>query len=81
MAGTCAYDPAARFALKDSNNALNAATEQFGVQLVGVAAAGAPTGMAGVFVAGFREFSRLRKQAGIASGQLLEGSRRAMRVE
>ena len=42
--------------------------------------AGAPTGMAGVFVAGFREFSRLRKQAGIAGGQLLEGSRRAMRV-
>jgi biopolymer transport protein TolQ len=42
--------------------------------------AGSPTGMAGVFVAGFREFSRLRKQAGIASGQLLEGSRRAMRV-
>jgi biopolymer transport protein TolQ len=41
---------------------------------------GSPTGMAGVFVAGFREFSRLRKQAGIASGQLLEGSRRAMRV-
>jgi biopolymer transport protein TolQ len=41
---------------------------------------GAPTGMAGVFVAGFREFSRLRKQAGIGSAQLLEGSRRAMRV-
>jgi len=42
--------------------------------------AGSPTGMAGVFVAGFREFSRLRKQAGITGGQLLEGSRRAMRV-
>jgi biopolymer transport protein TolQ len=41
---------------------------------------GAPSGMAGVFVAGFREFSRLRKQAGISSAQLLEGSRRAMRV-
>ena len=41
---------------------------------------GSPTGMAGVFVAGFREFSRLRKQAGISSAQLLEGSRRAMRV-
>ena len=41
---------------------------------------GAPSGMAGVFVAGFREFSRLRKQAGIAGAQLLEGSRRAMRV-
>jgi biopolymer transport protein TolQ len=42
--------------------------------------AGSPTGMAGVFVAGFREFSRLRKQAGISGVQLLEGSRRAMRV-
>ena len=41
---------------------------------------GAPSGMAGVFVAGFCEFSRLRKQAGISSAQLLEGSRRAMRV-
>jgi biopolymer transport protein TolQ len=41
---------------------------------------GSPPGMAGVFVAGFREFSRLRKQAGIGSAQLLEGSRRAMRV-
>jgi biopolymer transport protein TolQ len=41
---------------------------------------GSPTGMAGVFVAGFREFSRLRKQPSIPSGQLLEGSRRAMRV-
>ena len=41
---------------------------------------GSPTGMAGVFVAGFREFSRLRKQSGISSAQLLEGSRRAMRV-
>jgi biopolymer transport protein TolQ len=42
--------------------------------------AGSPTGMAGVFVAGFREFSRLRRQPGLGSGQLLEGSRRAMRV-
>jgi biopolymer transport protein TolQ len=41
---------------------------------------GGPTGMAGVFVAGFREFLRLRKQAGIGGAQLLEGSRRAMRV-
>jgi biopolymer transport protein TolQ len=40
----------------------------------------APHGMAGVFVAGFREFSRLRKQLGLAGPQLLEGSRRAMRV-
>ena len=42
--------------------------------------AGAPSGMAGVFVAGFREFSRLRKQVGISGAPLLEGSRRAMRV-
>jgi len=41
---------------------------------------GSPTGMAGVFVAGFREFSRLRRQAGIGAAELLEGSRRAMRV-
>ncbi len=41
---------------------------------------GSPTGMAGLFVAGFREFSRLRKQAGMAGAQLLEGSRRAMKV-
>jgi biopolymer transport protein TolQ len=41
---------------------------------------GAPGGMAGVFIAGFREFSRLRKQVGMSGAQLLEGSRRAMRV-
>jgi biopolymer transport protein TolQ len=41
---------------------------------------GSPTGMSGVFVAGFREFSRLRKQVGMSGAQLLEGSRRAMRV-
>ena len=41
---------------------------------------GSPSGMSGVFVAGFREFSRLRKQVGISGAQLLEGSRRAMRV-
>jgi biopolymer transport protein TolQ len=40
----------------------------------------AATGMAGVFVAGFREFSRLRRQAGLGGGELLEGSRRAMKV-
>ena len=39
-----------------------------------------PTGMAGVFVAGFREFSRLRQQVGLGGGPLLEGSRRAMKV-
>jgi biopolymer transport protein TolQ len=38
------------------------------------------TGMASVFVAGFREFSRLRQQFGLGGGQLLEGTRRAMKV-
>jgi biopolymer transport protein TolQ len=39
-----------------------------------------PTGMASVFVSGFREFSRLRQQAGLGGAQLLEGTRRAMKV-
>jgi biopolymer transport protein TolQ len=38
------------------------------------------TGMSAIFVSGFREFSRLRHQAGISGAHLLEGSRRAMRV-
>jgi biopolymer transport protein TolQ len=38
-----------------------------------------PTGMADIFVSGFREFSRLKSQ-GVAGAQLLDGSRRAMRV-
>ena len=37
-------------------------------------------GMAGLFVSGFREFSRLRQQSGLDGAQLLEGSRRAMKV-
>ncbi len=37
-------------------------------------------GMAGIFEAGFREFGRLNTQQGLASGQVLEGARRAMRV-
>jgi biopolymer transport protein TolQ len=41
---------------------------------------GSPAGMSGVFFAGFREFSRLRQQAGLGGAQLLEGSRRAMKV-
>ncbi|HVN41879.1 MAG TPA: protein TolQ, partial [Steroidobacteraceae bacterium] len=40
----------------------------------------APTGMAGIFVSGFREFSRLKSQLGLAGAQLLDGSRRAMKV-
>ena len=37
------------------------------------------TGMAGIFVSGFREFSRL-KSHGLAGAQLLDGARRAMKV-
>jgi biopolymer transport protein TolQ len=37
-------------------------------------------GMSTIFEAGFREFQRLNRQAGLSSGQVLEGSRRAMRV-
>jgi biopolymer transport protein TolQ len=44
-----------------------------------IEAAGGATGMAGIFEFGFREFARLR-QAHAAPDQLLEGSRRAMRV-
>ena len=40
----------------------------------------APTDMAGVFVAGFRAFRRLREQPGLNSGQIVEGAQRAMRV-
>jgi biopolymer transport protein TolQ len=40
---------------------------------------GGSTGMAGIFEFGFREFARLRQSAA-APEQLLEGSRRAMRV-
>ena len=38
------------------------------------------SGMSAIFVSGFREFSRLRSQLGLAGAQLLDGSRRAMRV-
>jgi len=37
-------------------------------------------GMERIFEAGFREFGRLRQQAGMTSPQLLDGSRRSMRV-
>jgi biopolymer transport protein TolQ len=40
---------------------------------------GGATGMTSIFEFGFREFARLR-QSGVPSDQLLEGSRRAMRV-
>ena len=38
------------------------------------------SGMESIFEFGFREFSRLRKQASIDAAQLMEGARRAMRV-
>jgi biopolymer transport protein TolQ len=38
-----------------------------------------PQGMAGIFEAGFREFGKL-KQSSLAGEQVIEGSRRAMRV-
>jgi biopolymer transport protein TolQ len=37
-------------------------------------------GAASIFVAGFKEYLKLRQKAGITSGELLEGSRRAMRI-
>jgi biopolymer transport protein TolQ len=43
-------------------------------------AAAPASGMAGLFVSGFREFTRLRQQAGLGGAPLLEGSRRAMKV-
>lgn len=42
--------------------------------------AGQQTGMSGIFVSGFREFSRLRQKLGIVGPQLLDGARRAMKV-
>jgi biopolymer transport protein TolQ len=41
---------------------------------------GNASGMERIFEVGFREFSRLRAQGGVAADMLLEGSRRAMRV-
>jgi biopolymer transport protein TolQ len=41
---------------------------------------GAASGMESIFEFGFREFSRLRKQAVIDAAQLMEGARRAMKV-
>ena len=44
------------------------------------AKAGIRGGMETIFESGFREFARLRQQAGLSSGQILEGAQRAMRV-
>jgi biopolymer transport protein TolQ len=46
----------------------------------GIESRGGATGMASIFEFGFREFARLRQPGGIPAEQLLEGSRRAMRV-
>ena len=40
----------------------------------------APFGMAGIFESGFREFGRLKKEGGLSSQQIVEGSRRSMHV-
>ena len=37
-------------------------------------------GSAAIFVAGFKEYMKLRQKEGVSSGELLEGARRAMRV-
>jgi biopolymer transport protein TolQ len=37
-------------------------------------------GQAVIFVAGFKEYMKLRQKEGISSGELLEGARRSMRV-
>ncbi|ABA56675.1 protein TolQ [Nitrosococcus oceani] len=39
-----------------------------------------PGGMEGIFLAGFSEFARLRKQAGVEHRTVLDGTQRAMRV-
>ena len=39
-----------------------------------------PLGMAGIFEAGFREFGRIKQQAGATPDQIIEAARRAMRV-
>src|SRR6185312_7417351 len=46
----------------------------------GIESRGGATGMASIFEFGFREFARLRQQGSTPAEQLLEGSRRAMRV-
>jgi biopolymer transport protein TolQ len=46
----------------------------------GIESRGGATGMSSIFEFGFREFARSRQQGTTAADQLLEGSRRAMRV-
>lgn len=45
-----------------------------------IAEGGEPAGVENIFHAGFREFVRLRKQGGISSEAVLEGTQRAMRI-
>ena len=70
--------------LNDASQAADRFEQQFwsGGELAGLykqLEGGAPAGMADIFVSGFREFSRLKTQ-GLVGAQLLDGSRRAMRV-
>ena len=70
--------------LNDARQAADRFEQQFwsGGELAGLykqLESGSPVGMAGIFVSGFREFSRLKSQ-GLVGAQLLDGSRRAMRV-
>jgi biopolymer transport protein TolQ len=39
-----------------------------------------PVGMAGIFESGFREFGRLKQEAGLSAAQVVEGARRSMNV-
>jgi biopolymer transport protein TolQ len=71
--------------MRDARNAADAFEEQFwsGGDLASLYKSlegSSPTGMAGLFVSGFREFSKLRQQVGLGGAQLLDGTRRAMRV-
>ena len=70
--------------LNDARHTADRFEQQFwsGGELAGLykqLESGSPVGMAGIFVSGFREFSRLKSQ-GLVGAQLLDGSRRAMKV-
>ena len=70
--------------LNDARQAADRFEQQFwsGGELAGLykqLESGSLAGMADIFVSGFREFSRLKSQ-GLAGAQLLDGSRRAMKV-
>jgi biopolymer transport protein TolQ len=70
--------------LNDARQAADRFEQQFwsGGELAGLykqLEGGAAAGMADIFVSGFREFSRLKTQ-GLVGAQLLDGSRRAMKV-